>query len=159
MIPKMARDWRNHPSIRRWCRQVGYINEQQQKDWEERIQRDPTIQMFGISNGHDFVGVCGLTSINLYHRTAEFSLYIGPEYQKKGYAEKALKELLRYAFMDLGLNNVWGEVLESNPALKLFKKIGFKEEGFLREMYYKEGKMWGCHRISILKSEWVKLYG
>jgi UDP-4-amino-4,6-dideoxy-N-acetyl-beta-L-altrosamine N-acetyltransferase len=153
MIPRLAREWRNDPSIKRWCRESRYINETQQKEWEERIQRDPSICMLGISNGHDFVGVCGLTSINMVHRTAEFSLYIAPEYQKRGYAKEALIKLLHYGFNDLGLNNIWGEVLEGNKAMKIFKEVGFKYEGTLRQMYFKDGELWNCDRISILAEE------
>jgi RimJ/RimL family protein N-acetyltransferase len=101
----------------------------------------------------EFVGVCGLTSINMSHRTAEFSLYCALEYQGKGYAKKALKTLLNYGFNELGLQNIWGEVLDGNRAMNMFLEIGFKHEATLRKMYFKSGKFLSCHRISMLAEE------
>ena len=155
-IPLFAREWRNHERIRRWCRQTSLITVDGHRAWLEKIKRDPSIQMYGImaQKEDDFVGVCGLTSISSTHGTAEFSLYIANEYQNRGYAKRALLTLLGYGFDELGLRNIWGEVLQDNPALKVFEKIGFKQEGFLRSMYFKSGAYYGAHRVSMLSSEW-----
>lgn len=160
-IPLLARDWRNQECIRLWCRQTGLITKEAHQAWIDKIKHDKSIQMFGIvaeAEGQldsvgEFVGVCGLTSINMSHRTAEFSLYCAPEYQGSGYAKRALVTLLNYGFNELGLNNIWGEVLEGNPALGVFKRLGFTHEGHLRNMYYKRGRYLGADRVSMLKSE------
>ena len=153
-IPHKAQDWRNDPEVRRWCRQTGLITEQHHNNWLKRIE-DPDLDMFGIyvNQSYDAVGVCGLTGIDLVHSKAEFSLYIAPRYRGAGYASGALKTLLRYGFDELGLNIVWGEVLDPNPARALFEKLGFVKEGTLRDRYYKAGRFWDSHMISIKRSE------
>ena len=110
---------------------------------------------YAIGESENCVGVCGLTSIDMTHRKAEFSFYIAPEYQGQGYASNALRALLKYAFDELGLNIVWGEVIDENPALALFERLGFKREGSCRERYFKEGKIWDSHMISVKKDEVV----
>jgi diamine N-acetyltransferase len=152
-IPFEARGWRNDREINRWCRQVGLISGPAQDDWEERSDADPTIRMFGVYDLKKPIGVAGLTSIDLQNRSAEFSLYIGPEHQKKGYGAKALELLLYHGFEDMGLNRIWGEVFMGNPAMRMFQKLGFKVEGVQRETYWKHGEFIDSHMISMLARE------
>lgn len=170
-IPEQARQWRNTPAIMRFCRQNHLISDAQQQEWLDKIATDSSIKMFGVEvtevdrttepyqdYGAFYVGVAGLTSISMVHRTAEFSLYIAPEYQSRGYGKDALIELIRYGFHNLGLNRIFGEVFHGNPAMKMFKEVGFVEEGHLRQTYYKEGRFIDSTIISILRSEYDVLY-
>lgn len=157
-IPKEARAWRNDKEVHQWCRQHTLISKSDQLAWKNKIATDPTIKMFGVYHptyeGQCVpVGVCGFTSINHRLQSAEFSLYIAPEFQKKGYGIDALTTLLRHGFEDWNFHRIWGEVLDGNPALNTFKDLGFKEDGFLRDTYFKNGVFIGSHMISILKGE------
>lgn len=166
-IPCWARDWRNRPEIWKWCRQYTLIDEDAHARWREKIFSDPTIKMFGIerpivmereprfacADPGGPVGVCGLTSIDRVNQSAEFSLYIAPEFRKRGFARDALKTLIRHGFMDHNLNRIWGEVFSGNPALKLFGEIGFKQEGILEQAYFRDGKFIDVHRIAILRKD------
>lgn len=153
---QVARGWRNDSEIYKWCRQSDCISDVAQERWFERQAADQSIKMYWIESvlGGERVGVCGLTSIDKDNRRAEFSLYIAPKEQKKGYARAALKTLLGHAFRNLGLHLVWGESFEGNPALKLFSALGFREEGMRREFYFKDGEWVDAHLFSILESEW-----
>ena len=102
------------------------------------------------------VGVCGLTSIDLRHRTAEFSVLIHPEHQRKGYGEDALSCLLHYGFDHLNLHRIWGETFEGNPGMRLYDKLGFKLEGRAREAYYKEGAYHDALVYGMLQHEWKR---
>ena len=151
-----ARDWRNHPAIWRWCRQHTLISEGEQERWQEAQEADRTIKMFGVATGKGLtepttpVGVCGFTSIDLLRRSAEFSLYIAPVHQGKGFAKKALALLVDHGFKDWGFQRIWGEVFDQNPAYELFKKIGFHHEGTLRNTYFIDGKWTNSHIVSLL---------
>lgn len=154
---------RNHDSIKKWCRQVGVLNWDNHCEWYEKQRKDPSIKMLTIGKGtydsyheiaYDFIGVCGLTSIDLINRHAEFSLYIIPSEHRKGYASLALKELIKFGFNELGLNLIWGETFDGNPALNLFKEIGFKIDGTRRDFYYKNGQFIDAHLVSIKRSEY-----
>ena len=105
---------------------------------------------------HDtkLIGVCGLTSIDWVNRRAEFSLYIGPEHGKKGYGESALRKLLRIGFDVLNLNCIWGESFHGNPAIEMFKRIGFKYEGDRREFYFRNGSYINASLWSLLKNDY-----
>ena len=157
------RQWRNDPRIYAWCRQDGLISDQDQDRWFERQSVDPSIRMFMVlailpSKDVEPCGVAGLTSIDWLNRRAEFSLYVAPGMHRKGLGEKALLTLLSYGFRDLGLHVIWGETFESNPAIKLFKKIGFTQEGTRRGFYWKHGRHIDAHLISMTEDEWRQRY-
>lgn len=148
------RAWRNNPKVMRWCRQNDLISDVQQAGWFERQERDTSIKMYAVLDEGALVGVAGLTSIDRVNGHAEFSLYIAPEKHTQGYGRKALKTLLSHGFYNLGFNVIWGECLEGNRALNLFTDLGMVREGTRRQFYFKEGRLWDAHLISMTRAEW-----
>lgn len=147
---------RNDPEIMQWCRQYAPLHWENHKDWYKWQANDQNTEMAIIKRIDGInVGVCGLTSIDYIARRAEFSCYIYPCEQGKGYATSALKALFDFGFEDLNLNLIWGETFEGNPAYKLFtEKLGMKHEGTRRQFYFKNGKYVDAHLISITRDEW-----
>lgn len=156
----LLRAWRNDYRIWKYCRQNGVVSEPDQERWYEAQGRDPSTRMFTIrvpkggEGGETVVGVCGLTSIDLYNHRAEFSLYVGPEHWGNGYGKRALQTLLTHAFKTLGLNSVWGETFDGNPAAKIFEEVGMKHDGLRRAFYFREGKHLDAHIYSVRTDEW-----
>lgn len=165
------RQWRNDYRVWKWCRQNTVIDSSQHRRWLDRCSTDSSLKMFEICiPGHGkvgeldnrmflasdriAVGVCGFTDIDRVNQRAEFSLYIAPKYQREGYATAALQTLLDHGFLHQNFNCIWGESFDGNPAIELFKKIGFKEEGRRRQFYYREGMFIDAVLVSVLKEEW-----
>ncbi|WP_017413817.1 GNAT family N-acetyltransferase [Clostridium tunisiense] len=74
------------------------------------------------------------------HGTFGIGLRIAKEYQGKGYGTSAMKILLQYGFMERRLNKCSATVLESNEgSIKLHKKLGYDQEGLLKESIYMNG--------------------
>jgi len=140
--------WRNDPLIYEWCRQYAPLHFINHVNWFKNQAHDQSQSMFAIEKDKIILGVCGLTSINQINKNAEFSLYIGPEYQGKKNAKKGLMHLLHHGFHDLGLNRIWGEVFDKNPAYNMFIKLGFEHEGIRKESYYRDGNFIDSHLIS-----------
>ena len=149
-IPNQAREWRNHPEIYRWCRQNTLISEREHQDWLLKIHEDPTIKMFGIRIQREYVGVCGFTSIDHRNRSAEFSLYVGTEYQRKGFGKSALNFLVDHGFNEFNFHRIWGEVLDGNPAMAMFRELKFEIEGTQKSKYFKNGCYNDAHFIARL---------
>jgi len=158
----VVRHWRNDYEIWKWCRQNDLISDWDQMQWFERQARDQSIKMYKISisrkDGGEtkttMVGVCGLTSIDLINRRAEFSLYIAPACHNQGFGKKAMTCLLNHGFSNLGLNVIWGEVFDENPALDLFLELGFRQEGLRQDAYFRDGKFIAAHLIAMRAEEW-----
>lgn len=162
----MVRNWRNRYEIWRWCRQDDLISDAAQIRWFNRQSEDPTIKMYKVmietlvqekdkepeTKAHA-AGVCGLTSIDLKNRRAEFSLYLAPELHGKGFGKIALKTLLLHGFQNLGMNVIYGETFDSNPAARMFEKLGFRKEGTRRQFYFRDGRFIDAHLYSITSEE------
>lgn len=151
--------WRNDESVRKWCRQNDLIDMNHHQNWFMRQSQDPTIKMYAVhlsdALGGSFIGVCGFTSIDLINRRAEFSLYIDPKQQSRGYGEDALKLLCQHGFDSYGFRIIWGESFDKNPAIAMFEKLGFKKEGTRRAFYLRNGAHVDAHIYSVKNSELV----
>lgn len=147
-------EWRNDPDIYKWCRQIGPLNWMHHEKWWNGLADRDDIRMFGIQKFPASVGVCGFTDIDYINSRAEFSLYIASSFKRQGFATLAIKELFTFGFKNLGLNSIWGETFDGNPAINLFESIGMVKEGTRREFYYRDGKFIDAHLYSIKASEW-----
>ncbi len=156
----LVRTWRNDHRIWRFCRQHDVISDVEQFDWFQRQSKDPTIRMYKIvaktQEKVGPVGVCGLTSINMLNRNAEFSLYVAPEVQGRGIGRAALKLLFAHGFLNLGLHQIWGESFEGNPAMRIFDEIGMKRDGVRRDFYFRDGRFVNANLFSITGEEWLQ---
>jgi ribosomal protein S18 acetylase RimI-like enzyme len=69
-----------------------------------------------------------------------FGIVIHQDYQKQGLGEILMKDVLKLA-KDIGKKKVWLHVYANNkPALALYNKFGFKEEGRFRKEELKDNK-------------------
>lgn len=157
--PELMRTLRNLPQIRDWCRESDLISELSQHEFLKKISIDKNNLMYSIhiDGESDLIGVCGLTNILWTHRSAEWSLYIDPKWQGKGFAESALKTMIAHGFHNMNLHRIWGEIFDTNiPCLKMAEKIGFVTEGKLRQSYYKKGQYIDSLIVGMLKSEFYE---
>jgi UDP-4-amino-4,6-dideoxy-N-acetyl-beta-L-altrosamine N-acetyltransferase len=89
------------------------------------------------------VGTIALVHLDRRNRRAELGrVLIAPDSLRQGGIGTELCELaLDYAFGHLDLNRVYLDVFADNaPAIALYKKLGFHEEGLLRQHVFARGK-------------------
>jgi len=154
---EQLRVWRNRPGLRKYFREHREISKIMQEKWFKKINEDSEQVNFQIHDKetNKLIGHCGLYYINWIHRHAEFGIYIGDDnFRNGGWGSDALRTLINYGFDDLNLNRIWCEVYSNNTALEVYKHLGFKEEGVLRESYFNEGKYWNSHMLGILKKDY-----
>jgi RimJ/RimL family protein N-acetyltransferase len=140
------RQWRNQPTLRRYFREYRELASVTQREWYERVVlASPGAIMFAIVelSGGDLLGAAGLCAIDWVSRCADLSLYIGADgrYIDDVWAPDALRQLLQYAFGELGLHRVWSEVYEFDTAkAALYESFGFTVEGRHRDHHFAEGQ-------------------
>jgi len=165
-------EWRNTPELRRWFREYREITwDEHVNYWHSRTgKRDEThfvvTASFPIEQGpakgvpkSTIIGYAGFTKIHPVNRTAEFGIYLAPEYQGKGFGKDALLTLLRYGFHELNLNHIWAEVYDDNAALEVYKHVGFMVEGEMRNHVFKHGYYLSAHIVGMLYREWEQIHG
>ncbi|KAI0789765.1 acyl-CoA N-acyltransferase [Abortiporus biennis] len=89
-----------------------------------------------------------------WNRDGEISLALKPEFKDQGYGTEVLAWDLVYAFKSLNLHRVSLRASENEPAMNLYKKSGFAEEGRLRKANWIDGKWANVVLMSILDEEW-----
>lgn len=139
-----------------------YIAKDVDINWYQHYlnNRDKSIRLAIIhSETNSYIGNVNLTDIQPINHSAEFSILIGNvTYRSQGIGTAATKLMIKYAFEDLNLHRIYLTVLQENiPAVKLYKKNGFKEDGILRESVFKNGKYCNMLAMSLLRHEYVEL--
>ncbi|RLK54530.1 GNAT family N-acetyltransferase [Actinokineospora cianjurensis] len=88
---------------------------------------------------------------------AELDIYLGdPDTWNKGYGGEALRLMCRWGFDDMRLHAIQLFVVADNePARHLYRKVGFVEEGRLRQYFRRDGKLHDMIVMSLLADELV----
>lgn len=80
--------------------------------------------------------------------------------QGKGYGEDALSFFIEFMFKNLNLNKIeLTTMIDNKRAQNLYKKLGFKEIGIIRQSYFDSrcGEFSDVVYMDLLKSEWIKM--
>ena len=103
------------------------------------------------------IGWIDLKNIDKLNKHAELGVAIGDKtYWGKGYGLSAMKEMLLWGFNELDLNKIWLRVeVDNEKAIKSYKRMGYVEEGILRQDRLRNGKFVDRLRMSILRHEFL----
>jgi RimJ/RimL family protein N-acetyltransferase len=103
------------------------------------------------------IGWVDLKNIDKLNKHAELGIAIGDKtYWGRGYGLAAMKKMLHWGFIELGLNKIWLRVeVDNEKAIKSYLRMGYVEEGILREDRLRNGEFIDRLRMSILRSEFL----
>ncbi len=122
-----------------------------QTEWFDKYKKDNCKKFFTIYHNTIPIGLVGFSNINKSSRVANIFIMIGEnDYKRMGYGKEALNYLIDYGFNKLNLQKINLGVVEKNlPAVKLYKKLGFKIEGVFKREICIDGKF--CTMLSMAK--------
>ena len=127
-----------------------------QKQWIQNRPKSEINYIIELQNG-TAVGMISLIQINHNNKNAEAARFlIGEETLAKGIpvAIEAMMLIYKIAFESLGLERIYGTVLEENvPMLKWQLFFGMSQEGVMRKHYYINEKFQDAIMLGILKEE------
>ncbi|MEW5938062.1 MAG: GNAT family protein [Chloroflexota bacterium] len=133
------------------------------RGWIEKDQEKKEYFGFAIRILADdrLVGEVGLGYARFNRHEAFVGIGLGErEDWNKGYGSEAMRLILRFAFLELGLNRVTLSVFDYNPrAKRAYEKAGFREEGRARGALHREGRRWDEIFMGVLRSEWMEQNG
>lgn len=130
------------------------LTEEQLKKYYNTLNRK--VFTVKLQETNTIIGHCELGNIDLKHRSATLCrLLIGEKTLRgKGFGQETVLETLRYGFEELGLHRIEVNVFSFNKgAIELYKKMGFKEEGVMRDYCRVQNEYWSCLKMSILAPE------
>ncbi|MFZ3590117.1 GNAT family N-acetyltransferase [Bacillus sp. DJP31] len=103
------------------------------------------------------IGWVDLKNLDKLNKHAELGIAIGnKDYWGKGYGLSAMREMLQCGFHALQLNKIWLRVeVDNTKAISSYRRMGYVEEGILRQDRLWNGEYVDRLRMSILKVEFV----
>jgi len=130
------------------------IHEINHDNWFTNIIQKKDVRIFAIRlvSNEEIIGICQLFNIDFINSNAELQIRIGNStYQGKGLGREAVKAVLQYSFNDLGLHRVYLKVFSTNVyAIKAYQKLGFNQEGILKEAAFINGRFIDILMMAIL---------
>lgn len=102
------------------------------------------------------LGVISLMNISKAHASADLSIIVGhADDRSQGHGSDAIRTILGHAFETLGLRRVGLSVFDFNEtAIETYERLGFREEGRLRDAVKRDGNFHDAILMSVLASEW-----
>lgn len=105
-----------------------------------------------------YIGGCGINKVDWKNRVATVGIYIGDkDFRGKGYGTEAMELLVDFIFDQMNINRIQLFVLSFNErAIRSYKKVGFKEEGRLKQSVFRNGRYYDEIIMSILRESYTK---
>ena len=108
-----------------------------------------------------YLGNVGIHQIHDPSKVGRLACIVGSRADMgKGHGSAAIRLVLDWAFFERGLHKVWLMAFRTNVrALRTYARIGFVEEGVLREEYFHKAGWHDMVRMGLLDREWRALRG
>ncbi|WP_339845398.1 GNAT family protein [Paenibacillus sp. FSL W7-1088] len=104
------------------------------------------------------VGSISSNNCDTRNGTFTYGVAIFREFWRNGYASEAVKILLRYYFEELRYQKVTAHVYAFNQgSLELHERLGFVQEGKLRNMVFTNGQHYDEYLYGLTKSEYSRM--
>src|ERR1017187_3282464 len=121
-----------------------FVPRETEEQWFRHIieDRDQLNLAICIAGSDEHIGNIYLRDLEWISRRAEMHVFIGStSHRRRGSGSKAIRQLLAYAFNDLGLHRIFLQVLAENiTAINVYGRCGFVKEGLLRQHVFKQGE-------------------
>ncbi|MFT4416151.1 GNAT family N-acetyltransferase [Fredinandcohnia humi] len=148
----------SNPEIRRLTGTTTFFTRRKIESFIENIAKDSSrIDLLIADQENDLViGDLAIVDIDHQQRNGSFRIAITDDnYLSKGYGSDALKLIIDYMFNTLNLRRIGINVYAYNArAIRAYEKLGFVQEGVLREELYYDGKYYDNILMGLLRNEY-----
>jgi RimJ/RimL family protein N-acetyltransferase len=100
------------------------------------------------------IGLVALDDMNRTFRTARIWAVAGDKsFAARGYATRAVSQVLTLAFQELGLGAIFTWTVEGNPSVRVLERLNFRFIGRQRQCHYIDGRPYDRLWFDLLASE------
>lgn len=131
------KNWENFTDPKLSGYNYGNLTDFEIKLWQGTIAM-PNKRYFAVKivEDHRFIGFIGLKNINPLLKRAKLGIVFDPNFVSKGFGYEAVCALLEVFFDEMNYKKLYLDVNTFNErAIKLYKKCGFKEVSYSREIF------------------------
>lgn len=147
------------PAVTRYLMDEPPLATPEQAEALIRFYQEPegkSYNRWGIARKADgqLIGTCGYHNWNRRYFRAEIGYDLSPARWGRGYMREALQAVIQNGFGRMGLHRIEALVYTENVrSLKLLQKLGFQQEGVLRDYFYLDGRFYDHCLLALLKSD------
>ena len=153
---KLVLKWRIMPHIAKNMLSNIENNNEKQKKWFRNIEKDKSSIYYLISYENKLIGLLYITNIDFINNRCKIGFYIA-EKEYRGLGGLFLTPVYNYIFYKLGLNKIYGEVLDGNDLIiSIHKYHGWRRVGTHRKHVFKKNIFYDVHLFELLKDSWFK---
>ena len=132
----------------------------QEANFGEKIKKgrssEPHFAITTLDN--TVIGSVGINLTDFRNSDAMVAIFVGADYTGRGYGTEAMRILVDFIFMEMNIQRVELNVFEFNErAISSYKKVGFIEEGRLRQELYRNGNYYDIVQMAVLKEDFIKI--
>ncbi|MFH1700238.1 MAG: UDP-4-amino-4,6-dideoxy-N-acetyl-beta-L-altrosamine N-acetyltransferase [Candidatus Zixiibacteriota bacterium] len=147
--------WRNSERIRENMYTSHIISFDEHQKWFEKISAEKKSLHFIFETNGIPLGVVNITNIDNENKKCVWGFYIGAENAPRGSGSAMGFFALEHLFEKLEFHRIVGEAFAFNSdSVKYHKRLGFIEEGRLRDYVLKDGKYEDVVTLAILEDGW-----
>ncbi|MBR2564235.1 MAG: GNAT family N-acetyltransferase [Paenibacillus sp.] len=124
--------------------------------WYKKIFKEQTGLRWMIEDkeSHRVIGTCGYLGYEEQHHRAEIGYDLLSSCWGKGVMTEVARAVLEFGFNQMQLNKIEAKVDPSNEAsIRLLHKLGFQQEGLLRQHEFEKGRYIDLAVFSKLQSD------
>ncbi|MBN1364110.1 MAG: GNAT family N-acetyltransferase [Syntrophaceae bacterium] len=154
--------WANDPEI--WYMLGGWhfpSSMEYMRKWFSALQADQLNQRFAIEAPDlGLIGTANLVEIDWKNNHAFHGMMLGnKDMRGKGYGIDTIMAVMRYAFEELHMERLDSAIIEYNEtSLKVYcRRCGWKEEGRMRNWYFRKNRYWDKIIVGITKGDYFAL--
>lgn len=147
--PEVARHvlWDAHTSIHQTRQYIRFLIRQYRN-------ASPGTLVIALRETGKVVGTIGFMWMQSENRSAEIGYSLSRAYWNQGLMSEALRAMVEYGFLKLGLNRIEAQHESDNPASgHVMKNAGMRHEGTLRQRVFNKGRFADVELYAILRND------
>jgi RimJ/RimL family protein N-acetyltransferase len=135
------------------------VSTREHESWYQSITNNFLNRRFAVEVNGRLVGTANLVNINWKDRNAFHGMMLGDKsIRGKGIGEEVVNLIMKYSFLELGLNRLDGDIISYNSAsMKLYtQKCGWEIEGCQKEWYFRNNSWHDRILVGITKAKYLQ---
>lgn len=151
---ELVLSWRNHPDVRRYMYTGHEITLENHTRWFSEVSKDAKRHLLIYQDRSIPMGFINIHEI-ASGGIADWGFYAAPN-SPKGTGRSLGNAALRYAFTEVGLHKLCGQVIAFNErSIKFHQSLGFLQEAILRQQHFDGHQYQDVYCFGLLAQEWL----
>jgi ribosomal-protein-alanine N-acetyltransferase len=157
---EMVYMWMSDPEVCKYERWKPHPNSDYSRGYIIKVfdgYKSDCIYEWGIELNDKLIGSVSIVNVNDYDQKAILGYCLAREFWSNGYTTEAVKAVLRYMFIEIGLNRIEASHSINNIASgRVLEKIGMLLEGQSKDYYFSNSGFQDSRLFGITKEQYLR---